>query len=144
LELRCHYLVLEGKLSAPETSAAEDRLDELWEKLDDVQRRSLSGMGSDLNWVRRKGEPPPKGRKAPKEVTPTEQQELLAAIGLKEWHKILHYLRLCAPRFPIATLAHLRGHAYDALGCPAYASIFYEQAAELDPADATIGAARPS
>src|SRR5438876_924 len=86
LELRCHYLLLDGKEYAPETVAAEDRMEELWQKLDEVQRRSLSGMGSDLNWVRRKGEPPPKGRMSPEEVAETDQQEFVAAIGSKEWH----------------------------------------------------------
>src|SRR5437762_3383480 len=81
LELRCHYLLLEGKENTTESLAAEGRMTVLWEKLDDVQRRSLNGMGSDLNWVRRKGEPPPKGRKGPEEVTAAEQQELVAAIG---------------------------------------------------------------
>jgi hypothetical protein len=117
---------------------AEDRMNELWENLDGTQRRSLSGMGSDLNWVRRKGEPPPKGRKEPKEVTPRERQELLAAMESKDWHRLLHFLRLCAPEFPITALAHLRRRAYDALAFPAYASIFYEQAAEFDPANADM------
>jgi tetratricopeptide (TPR) repeat protein len=141
LEFRCHHLLLGGKDDAPETSAAEDRREELWEKLDDVQRRSLSGMGSDLNWVRRNGEPPPKGRKAPEEVTPIEQQDLVAAIGRKDWHRVLHYLRLCAPMFPIATLAHLRGSAYDAIGLPKYASVFYGQGLEVDPGNDDIGLA---
>jgi len=139
LQLLHHYLLLEGKDNAPETEAAEHQMEGLWDKLDAVQRQSLNGIGSDLNWVRRKGEPPPKGRKAPEEVTPTEQQELVAVIGLKEWHKILHYLRLCAPILPPVSLAHLRGHAYDALGFPTYASVFYEQAADFDPANAAIG-----
>src|SRR2546423_9676804 len=116
LQLRRHYLLLEGKDNAPETAAAEDQLDELWDKLDEVQRRSLNGMGSDLNWVRRKGEPPPKGRKGPEEVTAAEQQELVAAIGSKERHKTLHYLRLCAPMIPVVTLAYLRGRVYEAMG----------------------------
>src|SRR5271154_7242536 len=92
LELRCHYLLTEGKENAPEILAAEDRMTVLWENLDEVQRRSLNGMGSDLNWIRRKCEPPPKGRKEPTEVTAKEQQELVAAIGSKEWHKTLHFL----------------------------------------------------
>ena len=49
LELRRHHLLLGGKEDSPEIAAAEDRMDELWTKLDDVQRRSLSGMASDLN-----------------------------------------------------------------------------------------------
>jgi hypothetical protein len=128
LQLRHHDLLVEGKASAPETSAVEDRMDALWGTLDDTQRRSLSGMRSDLNWAQRRGEPAPKGRKAPEEVAREEQQELVAAIGLKEWHRILHYLRLCAPLYPIAALAQLRGSAYEAIGLPTYASIFYKQA----------------
>ena len=135
LELRCHHLLLEMKENAPELAAAEDRMDVLWEQLDEVQRRSLKGMGSDLNWVRRKGESPPNGRKDPTDVPPLEQQELMAAIGSKEWHKVLHDLRLCAPLFPVITLAHLRGSAYDAIGFPTYASVFYEQASFFAPAD---------
>src|SRR6266852_7963618 len=80
LELRCHHLLLDGKENDPEILAAEDRMTALWEKLDENQRRSLNGMGSDLNWVRRKGEPPPRGRQKPEDVTSIEQQELAAAM----------------------------------------------------------------
>ncbi len=132
LELRCHCLLAEGKEGAPEILAAEDRMTVLWEKLDDVQRRSLNGMGSDLNWVRRKGEPAPNGRKTAVEVLPAEQQELAAAIGSNEWHKALHYLRLCAASVPIVTVASLRGRAYEAIDLPTYASVFYKLAADLD------------
>src|SRR5271154_2569800 len=112
LELRCHYLVLEGKENDPETLAAEDRMTFLWEILDATQRYTLRGMGSDLNWVRRKFEAPPKGRKLPAEVSDLEQQELVAAINSKTWYKVLHYLRLCAPVFPVVVLSYLRGRIY--------------------------------
>src|SRR5262245_33361703 len=141
LELRCHHLLLEGKEDAPETIEAEERMAELWENLDEVQRQSLSGMGSDLNWVWRMGEPPPRGRKTPEEILPQQQQELVAAIGSKEWHKTLHYLRICAPIFPTVTLAHLRGSAYDAIGFPSYASVFYEYGFEIDSSNADLGVA---
>ena len=130
LELRCHYLLLAGEENSPEILVAEGRMTVLWEKLDEVQRRSLNGMGSDLNWVRRKGEPPPKGRKGPEEVTDAEQQELAAAMSLKEWHKVLHFLRVCAPIFSIVKLAELRGRAYEELGLRVYASVFYGMAAD--------------
>src|SRR6516165_2807959 len=130
LELRCHHLLLEGKGDTPEILEAEDRMTELWERLDEVQRQSLSGMGSDLNWVRRKGEPPPNGRKKPEEVTPAERQALEEATDSKDWHGILHFLRLCAPGLPLVTLAQLRGGAYDAIRFPGYARVFHERAAE--------------
>ncbi len=139
LQLHRHYLLLEGTENELATEAMENRMDELWEKLDEVQRRSLNGMASDLNWVRRKGEPPPKGRKLPEEVTTTERKELVVAKELKDWHGFLHYLRICAPTIPLVHLAYLRGSTYDALGFPAYGSVFYQQAAEFDPANASIG-----
>src|SRR5438445_13727785 len=104
LQLRRHNLLQEGKENTPETAAIEDRMNALWEKLDEVQRRNLNGMASDLNWVRRNGEPPPKGPQKPEDVTAKQQEELGAAIGRKEWHRILHHLRLCAPMFPSAGL----------------------------------------
>lgn len=138
LELRCHHLLLEGKENDPEIQAAEDRMTVLWEKLDEVQRRSLNGMGSDLNWVRRKCEPPPKGRKLPTEVTDEEQQELAAALFMLDWHRILHYLRLCAPRLSIAYLAQRRGTAYDGVGLHAYARVFHELVPATDPGKAAV------
>jgi hypothetical protein len=144
LELRCHHLLLAGEENTPKTVAAEDRMEELWDKLDEVQRRSLSGMGSDLNWVRRNGEPAPKGRKTAEEVTPTEQQELAAAMERKDWHTILHFLRLCAPVLSAADLATLRGRAYDALGFPDYASVFFDQAAAWESGNVAAGATAPS
>src|SRR4051812_40968290 len=96
LQLRHHFFLVEGKEDAPETVGLEDRMEELWTKLDATQRQSLNGMRSDLNWVRRNGDPAPKGRKSPDEVNETEQQNLVAAIGSRQWHRIMHYLRLCA------------------------------------------------
>jgi hypothetical protein len=139
LQFLRHHQLLEGKDNVSETVAAENRMSELWDQLDEVERQSLKGMGSDLHWVRRKGAPPPKGRKVPEEVTLPEQQELVAAMGQRQWHKILDNLRLCAPMILISAFAHLRGHAYDALGFPTYASVFYKLAADLDPANPAIG-----
>src|SRR5205823_636365 len=115
LQLRRHFLLLDGNTDTPETVAAEGRMDELWEQMDDMQRRSLKGMGSDLNWVRRNGEPPPKGPKSPEEVAAVERQKLVAAMESKEWLGLLHQLRVCAPTIPPVHLAYMRGTAYDAL-----------------------------
>jgi hypothetical protein len=133
LELRCLYLLLEGKENDTEVTAAEDRMTVLWEQLDEDQRRSLNGKGSDLSWVRRRGGPPPRGRKNVEDVTATERQELAAAMEAKDWPKVLHYLRLCAPDFSVVALANLRGKAYEDLGLRTYASVFYAMAADLDP-----------
>jgi len=131
LGLRRHQLLSAGKDDSAEVAEAEERMDTLWPRLDEVQRRSLKGMASDLNWIRRKGEPPPKGRKTPVEVSEQDQQELSAAIRSKEWHRILHYLRLCAPAFQAASLARERGIAYEAIALPGYARVFSESVVEF-------------
>src|SRR5262249_17768937 len=49
--LQHHSLLAAGEHSADETIAVEDEMSELWEQLDSAQRMSMSGLGSDLNWV---------------------------------------------------------------------------------------------
>jgi hypothetical protein len=124
LELLCHHLLSSGKDETDEMADAEARMETIWGSLDDIQRRSLRGMASDLSWVRRNGEPAPKGRKTPDEVSAADQQELATAIKTRDWHRILHYLRLCAPLFQAASLANERGAAYAAIGLPEYANVF--------------------
>lgn len=138
LQFQRHGLLMSGKEQDPKFDQLEERMTELWEKFDAIQRESVNGMGSDLNWIRRKGQPPPKGRKA-EEVTPGERQELVAARVRKEWHGFLHYMRICASTIPAVNLAYLRGNTYDAIGFPTYAIAFYEFAAELDPTNPAIG-----
>lgn len=136
LQLRRHYLILEGKDDSPETATAEHRMENLWADLDDMQRQSLRGMASDLNWIRREGKPPPKGRQTPDDVSAREMQDLAAAKKSKDWHRILHYLRLCALCFHAASLASERRTAYDAIGLPKYARVF-AQAIDYGPTNLT-------
>src|SRR5487761_2689668 len=138
LQLRRHGLLISGGNEDSEIDQIEDRMTELWEQFDETQRQSANGMGSDLNWIRRKGNPPPQGRKA-EDVTPGERQELIAARQANEWHSFLHYLRICASTIPCVNLAHLRGKAYEAIGFPEYASAFHQSAAVLDSANPPLG-----
>jgi hypothetical protein len=130
LLLQHHRLLSEGRDEATETEAVEEEMTGLWERMDDAQRRSLSGLGSDLNWVRRGCRPPPKGRQSA-EVTAQELQALAEAQGENDWHGLLHWLRLCAPRTSPARLASLRASAWAALQFPQLARLFSDLAAEL-------------
>ena len=140
LQLRRNALLTEGKEQDPEFDHIEDRMTELWETLDETQRNSANGMGSDLNWIRRKGLPAPMSRKA-QEVSRAEQDELLAALQSNEWHRLLYYLRVCSPTILAANLAYRRGQAYNAIGFPSYSIGFYELAADLEPSNASLGVA---
>lgn len=131
--LRHHQLLMEGKEASPEIAEIEDRMEELWLQLDEIQRQSLNGISSDLNWIRREGEPPPRGRTSPTEVCLHDQEELSAAMKSKDWHRVLHYLRLCAPAFESASLARERSVAYEFIGLPSYAKLFKAKAIEFAP-----------
>ncbi len=137
LEFRRHLLLIAGKDQEPEFDLVENRMTDLWEALNGRQRQSLKGMGSDLNWIRRRSLPP-KGRK-PEETTTAERRALLQTQEEKDWHGFLHALRLCAPTLAPSNLAYLRGTAYDAIDLPDFASSFYELAADLEPANASMG-----
>jgi hypothetical protein len=122
LLLRRHHHRLEGRDEDQETEQLEEDLSALWEKLDEAQQRSLNGMGSDLNWVRRRGTPPPRGRRA-EGVTEEDRGLLADAESRKDWHAALHYLRVCAPVLPVEDLARRRAAAYAGVGLPAYADV---------------------
>ncbi len=138
LQLRRHFLLIEG---GPDDDASllEDQMETLWEMLDETQRMSLNGMASDLNWVRRDGEPAPKGPKTLTDVNQSDVNELVSAIHSKDWHKVLRLLRACVPTFLPAKLAYLRGTSYEAIQFLDYGSVFYERAAEIESDNAAIG-----
>lgn len=127
-----HHFLLQRRKEDLATADVEDQMDAIWPRLGAVQQQSLNGMASDLNWIRRKGEPPPKGRKTPIEVGDQEQAALDAAMGARQWHSVLHYLRLCAPLFAGSSLAQERKNAYDAIGLPRYAQEFGAMVATLN------------
>jgi hypothetical protein len=123
--LQHHRLLSDGKETADETLAVEDAMTELWDRLDSIQRRSLSGLGSDLNWVRRGGAPAPSGPKF-EDGSPTDWQALHGASNALDWHGFLHQLRVCAPAIPVRDLARLRAETWSKLGLPQVAGVFEE------------------
>jgi hypothetical protein len=129
-QIRRHFLLIEDKGDGDEADEIEARLAILWEGLDDAQRRSLNGIASDLNWLRRRGAAPPKGRAA-SEVTEADLCELQATQDAQDWHAILHYLRVCAPAVPQDLLAYSRATCYHKLDFPQIAAAFADLAMEL-------------
>jgi hypothetical protein len=132
LVLQRHSKLLEGAHDSS-IEEIEDRLDAIWPELDEVQRTSLKGMESDLNWIRRNGELPPKGRKTHADVSESELVELSTAIRSKDWHYVLHLLRICAASIPAASLALDRSIAYRAIGLDDYFVEFLDFAERLEP-----------
>lgn len=131
LLLRRHRLLEDSKDESPETEAVEERLTALWAGFDETQRQSLNGIASDLNWVRRHGQPAPKARR-PEEVTGSEEKQLQRAEKGGDWHTALHLLRVCAPKLDdAAELARRRARALNGTGLKDLAGVFEELAEDL-------------
>lgn len=130
LLLRRHHLLLRGQEESDEAEQIESRLSDLWEKLDEPQRRSLRGISSDLNWVRRRGLPAPKGRR-PEDVSEKDLIERTRLDEAQDWHSLLDKLRDCSPLEPPADLAYWRAKCYDMLRLPQVAAPFVDLAVEL-------------
>ena len=114
LLLQHHELLAAGR-GDDEIEPVEEEMTRLWEELDGVQRASVSGLSSDLNRVRRRGAPPPRGKKA-EDVTDADRQALAAAWKGGEWHEVLHLLRLCAAVMEAGEVASSRAVAWTRIG----------------------------
>jgi hypothetical protein len=69
LLLRHSRLLAERGDEDAETEAVEEEMTRLWDHLDAVQRQSLAGLGSDLNWARNGCQLAPRSRRS-EDVTP--------------------------------------------------------------------------
>ncbi|HYH68329.1 MAG TPA: hypothetical protein VD866_26790 [Urbifossiella sp.] len=137
-QVRRHFLLADGKAQGDEVGEIEDHLSDLWEGLDEVQRQSVKGVGSDLNWIRRRGAPAPKSRTAD-DVTQEEMQRLQDAQDAEDWHKSLHFLRVCGPNVPRDLLAYVRATCYFKLNLSQIALLLADLAVELDSGEYAIG-----
>jgi tetratricopeptide (TPR) repeat protein len=137
LLVKHHQLLSENKNEDTETELVEDEMSSLWESFDSLQKQSLSGLGSDLNWARRGCQGALHGRK-PEDVTRQDFQTLVELREKDDWHGVLHYLRLCAPCMRPFQLADLRATAWSAIHLPKVVTVFYDVAAELEPSNGPI------
>lgn len=138
LQLAHHALLSAGKDDTPEAEAVEDRMTALWLRLDAAQRASLNGIAADLGWVRRAGQPPPRGR-TPEQVTEEEMSALGRVPGGADYHAMLYHLRVCAPRLPVEALAYARAAYYHKLGFQGLSVAFADFAVGASPDNNTIG-----
>lgn len=123
--------------SGDDVEVLEDEMTTLWDVLDAAQRHSLSGLGSDLNWLRRGGKLAPKAPSA-QEVADDELRELYQARDRSDWHRTLHQLRLCSAKLAPFDVAFLRATAWQAIGLSEVAGLFSRFAAQLDPNNARL------
>ncbi len=115
----------------------DDELNDLWTEIDDRQRQRLWGLSSDLNSLRDRetlveSDWPPMTRK---ELAHAQS----VAFQARDWDKLLEYLRR-PPRFHSRdTVDYLRGRAWQGMGHPEVAVLFFDNARRLGPENPAYG-----
>ncbi|MGL4551982.1 MAG: tetratricopeptide repeat protein [Gemmataceae bacterium] len=135
--VRHHALIEEGKGDGPEAEKAEETLSALWDRLTDSQRVQLRGLSSDLNWLRRKYAPPPRGRKR-EDVTPEELREFYRLNEAQDYLRMLPALRVCASAVPPVYVAFVRATCYSRLGLPPAAILFLRAVIDSGGKESTL------
>ena len=128
--LQYHSANLREDKDTPAAEELEEKMIALWGGMDDVQRKSLGGIGSDLIWIRSKAALPPRGRRL-EEITEFDEYMLREATKSNDFHAILHHLRVCAAAISPENLALTRAESYRRAGLPELGAIFFDFADAL-------------
>jgi tetratricopeptide (TPR) repeat protein len=130
LLFRHHVILVRGRQGGEEMDSVEDEMSAIWAKLDEAQRQSLRGLSSDLNWILRRGGPPP-NEQPRRPVTNAELRELQAAQEAGDWHATLHLLRMYAYAIRPDFAAYIKATCYYKLEFPGVALAATDLTVEL-------------
>lgn len=115
----------------------DDELNDLWTEIDDCQKQRLWGLSSDLNSLR------DREVCVESDWPPMTQKDLVhaqsEAFQRKDWDKLLEHLRRPPREHPRGTVDYLRGRAWQEMGHPEVAVLFFDNATRLEPENSTYG-----
>jgi len=122
-----------NKESTDADEREEEELNDSWAELDDAEKQRLWGLSADLYTLR------DQEKWVDSDWPPMSEEELRSAqaeaFQAEEWDKLLEYLRR-PPRFRLqATVDYMRGRAWQEMGHPDVALLFFDNAVRLDPSN---------
>src|SRR5579871_1587185 len=128
-----HRLIRDGKGDLSEAESVHDALDQPLDALSQLEQNRAQWLSEDLYSV---SEPlPATVRKA---MDPSDQQqhyEAFKLIRVRNWDRALEALRALSDSIAPALLSHLRGTIWNDAGYPEVAAVFFNHAAECEPAN---------
>ena len=133
---RLHLLTISGMDESPEAEAVRASLEGPWQSLTDVEQQRITGLSEDLYSISEPALPP-------LSMNPQAQKKLDEAYEARrtgEWDTALCLLRQWGRYLAAAPLAYLRGCIWKEAGDAATAALFFEKAAQLEPAIANCAA----
>lgn len=87
---------LEESGGTEELWRVEDKMAKGWQLLSEAERQSVSGLASDLAWVRRKGDLAPNSHSSA-DVSLEDVKLLIQSLIDGQVYQSLHYVRVCLP-----------------------------------------------
>jgi tetratricopeptide (TPR) repeat protein len=122
-----HRLGAQGQFESAEAEAIRAQMDSPWTSLSETERARLANLSEDLYADRDEG--------GPHQPDPKAIEAARSAFEAHHWERFLEALRLAQGAFPASVVAYMRGRAWSELEEPYAASIFFNRALELEPAN---------
>jgi hypothetical protein len=110
----------------------EDKMATGWQQLDEAERHAVSGLTSDLVWVRRKGGLAPKSHSL-NDVSILHAKMLLRSLSENRIYEALHYIRVCRPLIGKHLSAVWRASLYREAFLGVASDVFMKAVGEIYP-----------
>lgn len=123
-----HFLTIAGKDESADADAIRDAMESPWWRLSELERERVSGLSGDLYTL---GSIDPSAKPA----ALGDHQLIQSALQSGDWDRVLTIIRENESQITTSQAAALRGIAWDRLGHPEVAALFFEEAARLEPND---------
>lgn len=137
LLLRLDRLILEGEGDSGLADEVRDEMEMHWRKLTPEELKLTDGLAIDLPYTDEDGSVPRSAGCDPCSAVASagDHQLIQSALQSGDWDRVLTIIRENESQITTSQAAALRGIAWDRLGHPEVAALFFEEAARLEPND---------
>jgi hypothetical protein len=135
IHLLCHLdaLIFEGEGDSEPADELRDEMEVHWRSLTPDELKLTDGLAIDLAHIGEDGlaPQPSGGARSSDRALPDDHQLLGSALQAGDWDRVLEIIRENEAQITKSQAAALRGIAWDRLGHPQVAALFFEEAARL-------------
>lgn len=140
---RLDVLISEGEGDSEAAEQVRDEMELHWRKLTPDELKLTDGLAIDLSHINDGSARRASGGALSNPASPDRHQVLDSALKAGDWDRVLMIVRENESQLIAGQAAALRGIAWDHLGHPEVAALFFEEAARLAPNDRDIRIAYP-
>lgn len=130
LTIKLHELIRKGLAESADAEDVRESILDIWESVERDDRAVLNGLSGDLYLI--------SGEEDRAPGTLHDLQAIKEAWQHHAWVELLALTRRRVPALDDARCAYLRARAYDSLGLPLAAEVFFSHASALDPTNENL------